>query len=189
MENNRSTFAEDCKIVNFKYEYPGYIDEVKFGIITALSEGELEQHYSKQLDEYRPYIVLSPAFGEIRAEFVKNEKKHAMRQLRSESIFGFDENTERLHHEIVIQDFLSELISIEEKSTRDSKLQEGLMLLSETQRRRIIQHFCYGMSERDIASKEGKEKSTVHESILAAMKKMRKFYLIPPQNASLSGNK
>ena len=189
MENIRNTFEEDCKIINLKYEYPGYIGEAKFGVITALSEDELEQRYAEQLVEYRPYIVLSPAFGEIRAEFVRNEKKYFMRQQRSENFFGFDENTELLHPEIVVQDHLSELIGSEERTKRNSKLSEGLMMLSETQRRRIIQHCCYGMSERDIAMREGKEKSTIHESILSAMKKLKKFYKIPPQNASPSGNK
>ena len=112
-----------------------------------------------------------------------------MRQQRSENFFGFDENTELLHPEIVVQDHLSELIGSEERTKRNSKLSEGLMMLSETQRRRIIQHCCYGMSERDIAMREGKEKSTIHESILSAMKKLKKFYKIPPQNASPSGNK
>lgn len=189
MENIRNTFEEDCKIINLKYEYPGYIGEAKFGVITALSEDKLEQRYAEQLVEYRPYIVLSPAFGEIRAEFKRNEWKHNKRQLRSISYFGFDENTVLRHPEIVTQDILSTLIESEERTERDSKLSEGLMMLSETQRKRIIQHFCYGMSERDIAMREGKEKSTIHESILSAMKKLKKFYETPPQNTSPCPNK
>ncbi len=189
MENIRNTFEEDCKIINLKYEYPGYIGEAKFGVITALSEAELEQRYAEQLGEYCPYIVLSPAFGEIRAEFVRNEKKHAMRQKRSESFFGFDENTELLHPEIVVQDHLTELIFSEERTERDSKLREGLMLLSETQRKRVIQHFFLEKTEREIAELEGKAKTTIHESICSAIKILKKFYGTPDQNASPSGNK
>ena len=129
MENIRNTFEEDCKIINLKYEYPGYIGEAKFGVITALSEDELEQRYSDQLGEYRPYIVLSPAFGEIRAEFVRNEKKYFMRQQRSESYFGFDENTELLHPEIALPDILTEMISSIDSKEEIKKLYAAMSLL------------------------------------------------------------
>ena len=189
MENIRNTFEEDCKIINLKYEYPGYIGEAKFGVITALSEDELEQRYSDQLGEYRPYIVLSPAFGEIRAEFVKNEWKNDKRQLRHDSCFGFDENTELHHQEIVVQDPLYELILSEERAERNSKLREGLLLLSETQRRRIIQYFVLSKNLMEIAAQEGKSLSTIHESICSALKKLKKFYETPEKNTSPSPNK
>ena len=176
MENIRNTFEEDCKIINLKYEYPGYIGEAKFGVITALSEDELEQRYSDQLGEYRPYIVLSPAFGEIRAEFVRNEKKYFMRQQRSESYFGFDENTELLHPEIALPDILTEMISSIDSKEEIKKLYAAMSLLSESEKERIIRHFCLGMTERKIAQLEGKSKNAIHQSLTAGIKKLKDFF-------------
>ena len=172
MENIRNTFEEDCKIINLKYEYPGYIGEAKFGVITALSEEELERSYAEQLSEYRPYIVLSPAFGEIRTEFVRNEKKHAMRRQRSESIFGFDENTESVHIEIACPGTEEEYLSLENQTEVSRMISE----LTEVQQRRIRMYFYEGYTMREIAEKEAVGLSKVEKSISQSIKKFRKQF-------------
>lgn len=176
MENIRNSFEEDCKIINLKYEYPGYIGEAKFGVITALSEDELEQRHSDRLGEYRPYIILSPAFGEIRAEFVRNEKKHAMRQRRSENLFGYDENTELLNPECQVQDYLTEMITRSDEEHEKKQLLMALDTLTDVERSRIVQHFGLGLSEREIADKERKSKNAVHLSLCSGMKKLKEFF-------------
>ena len=150
--------------------------EAKFGIITALPEEELEQCYAEILDEYRPYLVLSPSFGEIRAEFVRNEKKYFMRQQRSKSYFGFDENTELLHPEIALPDILTEMISSIDSKAEIKKLYAAMSLLSESEKERIIRHICLGMTERKIAQLEGKSKNAIHQSLTAGIKKLKDYF-------------
>lgn len=176
MENIRNNFEKDCKIINLKYEYPGYIGEAKFGVITALSEYELERCYSAQLAEYIPYIILSPYFGEIRAEFVRNEKKHTMRHQRSENIFGYDENTELLNPECQVQDYLTDMIAKADDEHERKLLLAALETLTDTEKTRIIQYYCLGLTEREIAKKEGKSKNAVHLSLCSGMKKLKKFF-------------
>ena len=169
-------FKKDCKVINLKYEYPGYIGNAKYGVITALTEDKLNQRYAAQLGEYRPYIVLSPAFGEIRAEFVRNEKKHAMRQQRSENLFGYDEKTELLNPECQVQDYLTDIIAKSDEEHEKSLLLDAMSTLTETEKSRIVQHYCFGLSEREIAEQEGKSKNAVHLSLCSGIKKLKEFF-------------
>lgn len=52
---------------------------------------------------------------------------------------------------------------------------ETMSLLSEVQRRRLMM-LAQGMSEREIARREGKEIKTIRESIDGARKKFKKFF-------------
>ena len=134
------------------------------------------RRYAAQLGEYRPYIVLSPAFGEIRAEFVRNEKKHAMRQQRSENLFGYDEKTELLNPECQVQDYLTDIIAKSDEEHEKSLLLDAMSTLTETEKSRIVQHYCFGLSEREIAEQEGKSKNAVHLSLCSGIKKLKEFF-------------
>lgn len=59
---------------------------------------------------------------------------------------------------------------------RDAKIKTALSHLTDTQQRRLIQHFLGGLSEREIARREGRDYKSVHESIVAAKKKFKKYY-------------
>ena len=47
METNTilEQFKDECQVIEFKYEYPGYVGYEQYGIITALSESELTEKY------------------------------------------------------------------------------------------------------------------------------------------------
>lgn len=40
-------FKFECKVINLSYEYPGYIGEEKWAIITGLTEEELNERYAE----------------------------------------------------------------------------------------------------------------------------------------------
>mgnify|MGYP000891201540 CR=1 FL=1 len=52
---------------------------------------------------------------------------------------------------------------------------EAIATLTEVQRRRYIQHHVEGLSVRDIADMEKSHFTSVHESLLAAEKKIKKY--------------
>lgn len=58
---------------------------------------------------------------------------------------------------------------------RNARVREAFSHLSETQKRRLLM-LAGGLSIRKIAEREGKDYSTVRESIEAAKKKFLKFY-------------
>lgn len=50
----KELFAKDCKLINLKYEYTGYIGQEKWAIVSELSEQELFEKYP---DEVKKYIA------------------------------------------------------------------------------------------------------------------------------------
>ncbi len=58
---------------------------------------------------------------------------------------------------------------------RDSRVREAFSHLSETQQRRMLL-LAGGLSEREIARREGKDIKTIRESIDGARKKFLKFF-------------
>ncbi len=57
----------------------------------------------------------------------------------------------------------------------------ALSQLTDTQRRRFIM-YASGLSTHEIARREGSNQKSVHESIEAARKKLKKFYADTPSN-------
>lgn len=45
-------FKFECKVINLSYEYPGYIGEEKWAIITGLTEEELNERYAEKIAIY-----------------------------------------------------------------------------------------------------------------------------------------
>lgn len=51
----KELFAKDCKLINLKYEYTGYIGQEKWAIVSELSEQELFEKYPDEVKKYIPY--------------------------------------------------------------------------------------------------------------------------------------
>ena len=154
-----------------KHEYSDYTGDEKYGIITGLTETELEAKYGSLLNEYRPFIVLDLAFAEVRNEYNRNEWKYDKRASRSLS-YGIDDEDFGSHHaEISVPDCLDQLIENEEHE----KLWSAIKKLTPLQQQRLIHHYFEGVSIRKIAEEEGTDHKTVLESMTAAVKKLKKF--------------
>lgn len=50
-------FKKDCKVINLKYEYPGYTGIEQWAIITDLSEDVLCTKYAEQVAPFRPWTI------------------------------------------------------------------------------------------------------------------------------------
>ena len=61
---------------------------------------------------------------------------------------------------------------------RNEVLCRSLNTLTEKQRKRIIHYYYDRMSEREIASYEGVDQKTVHESIIKGIKKLQNSKLL-----------
>jgi len=170
--NTIEQFKNECQVFEMKYEYPGYIGNERFGIITSLSSDELSTKYSDIIQDYEPYLLLSPEFGEVRSNFIRNERKHKRRQERTENIFGFDEATENTHEEIIDKTEPLDFILAQEKK---KMINDALKKLSVLQRERIEKYYFYGMGLAEIADEEHVNISAVDKSIKSALKKMKLF--------------
>ena len=98
-------FAQDCKLINLRYEYSGFTGTEKWAIITELSEEALWDKYPDVISRYTPFILLSMAQGEVISESHRNNDKYEKRSKRTiENSYVNDFTDERRHHEIYLSD-------------------------------------------------------------------------------------
>ena len=96
-------FVKDCKLINLKYEYNGYIGAERWAIITELSVKELWEKYPLVIERYSPFVHLSIAQGEVIDDTNRNEDKYAKRSSRTLDCYGYDdEMSSQFHKELAI---------------------------------------------------------------------------------------
>lgn len=177
---------KEYEIINLDYEYPGYKGVCTYAIISDLPEKVMLQKYEKELNEYAPFVYLTNEQGEAIRTYRKNEHKHEMRQLRRGDKYAYEDSTSEEHHRELIADDLFELVvaSLEREQIRDA-----INTLTDVQKRRVYLYFFEGMTEREIAQKEGVCHKAVEKSLTASLEKIKKFLLQGRQNDSLGGNR
>lgn len=79
LEQQELLFANDCKLINLRYEYHGYTGTEKWAIVTELAEEELWVKYPDVIRRYTPFILLSMAQGEVIDESCRNNDKYEKR--------------------------------------------------------------------------------------------------------------
>ena len=85
LEQQELLFANDCKLINLRYEYHGYTGTEKWAIVTELAEEELWVKYPDVIRRYTPFILLSMAQGEVITEYQNYEARERMRRLLSDT--------------------------------------------------------------------------------------------------------
>lgn len=183
LENKVEEFKKVCKVINLMYEYEscekevkGCIGNKKWGIITTLSEEELQSQFSAVVNTYySPYLLLTPEQGTVIVEYNNNESKHKMRSIRYGHAFDINDSDFDEHHpEIAI-----ETDPVEEIILKDNikKLRKKISSLKEVQKRRIIKYFFYDMTFEQIAEEEGVSHVAVKCSVDIAIKNLKKFLI------------
>ena len=163
-------FQEECKVINLRYEYDGYIGNEQWAIISELTEKEILEKYRPIVSDYIPFIVLTPAFGKVRDEYRRNEKKHNMRSVRGHC-YALDEDFENHHSEFAYSTFEEDVLQEEQIQA----LRKAILRLTPMQKRYLEKYFFDGKNLRQIAAEEGKSYATVYESYESALKKLKKF--------------
>lgn len=103
-------FRTECKVLNLRYEYPGYTGDIKWAIVSGLTEEEIKSKYPKQVKEYTPFVLLNSDYEAARRCYVRNENKHYMRAVRNGHAFAFGDNTEEHHTGIAVDSFEDDVI-------------------------------------------------------------------------------
>ena len=174
-------FSTECKLINLKYEYQGYTGTEKWAVVSELSEKELFEKYPDVISRYTPFVLLSVEQGEVISDFSKNEDKYRKRMNLTLDCFCFDdEMTAKFHQELCSYDELpfEKEERYEKQGIRELQIEavkEGIDLLTETQKRRLIAAFFEGKTYRTIAQEEGVSFTKVEKSIMQALKKIKKL--------------
>lgn len=186
LEQQELLFANDCKLINLRYEYHGYTGTEKWAIVTELAEEELWVKYPDVIRRYTPFILLSMAQGEVIDESYRNNDKYEKRAKRTIDVYGYEDDISEQFHRELITPFVDPFEQAEEERIEEekeqlrqleiAKVRKVLEMLKPVQRERMIKAILLGMSSRKIAKEEGVYYSVVDKSIAAARKNFKKFY-------------
>lgn len=178
LAETKKRFAEECKVINLKYEYRGYTGDEQYAIVSELSERELWEKYPDIIQTYVPFVLLSVAQGQVIEDFDRNEDKFEKRQKRDKDILSFaSDDTERFHARLIEEDFVEGLLREETRFSECRALQKAFEVLTPVQSRRIIKYYVQRRTLREIAKEEEVCFSMVDKSIKSGLEKMRKYLI------------
>ena len=177
----KQEFQSECKVINLKYEYEGYIGEEKWAIISELSEKELFEKYPDIISRYIPFVLLSIEQGKAIYEFKRNESKFYKRSLNNEDAFGYDDELIGIFHsEVVVPNFVEQQITEEYEENRYQLkmklLDKALSSLTEKQYKYLIARYVTNKSAREIAKEEGVSHQAIEKHLNTAIKKVKKIF-------------
>lgn len=174
-------FQSECKVINLKYEYEGYIGEEQWAIVSELTEKELFEKYPDIVSHYIPFVLLSVEQGKAVYEFRRNESKFYKRSLNNEDAFGYDDELIGVFHsEVVVPGFVEQQITEEYEENRYQLkmklLDKALSSLTEKQYKYLIARYVANKSAREIAKEEGVSHQAIEKHLNTAIKKVKKIF-------------
>ena len=169
MTNTQRTgaFKRDCRVVNMKLEYPGYIEDIQWLIVSDLTEKQIMEMYPEEVKYYTPFIYMTREMFAPIVESDNNNRKYRRRAALHEDLFGYEDG--------IFERFHSELFSDPFDQPDWSDLHAAISKLSTSQQVRVHLWAFEGMSFVEIAKQEGVAKQTDQESVASALKKMKKY--------------
>ena len=171
MKALQEVFKNDCTVIDFAEEYPGFTGSPRYMISTRMTQEDLEQRYGPLLDSLRPYIYDSGPMGEAIARYKKNEQKHWKRKKRKDRGFYYsvDEDFDEHHPECCDDGGIGNW-------ELSDQLKEAMILLSPLQRRRLILVYAHKFTLEEVARAEGVSTTAIFHSNTKALNKTRKNY-------------
>lgn len=162
-------------IIDLVEEYRNENAEIKWAVVTDLTELELLHRFGEEIKNYSPYLILSVEQGEAIFSFHKNNEKFKWRYRHKEICGLSDEVVSIYRKDKYDEDQTEDMLRC---AIRNEVLCRSLNTLTEKQRKRNIHYYYDRMSEREIASYEGVDQKTVHESIIKGIKKLQNSKLL-----------
>ena len=177
----KEEFQNECKVINLKYEYEGYIGVEQWAIISALTEKELFEKYPDIISRYIPFVLLSVEQGKAVYEFRRNESKFYKCSLNNEDAFGCDDELIGIYHSVVVApSFVEQKITEEYEENRYQLkmklLDKALSSLTEKQYKYLITRYVANKSAREIAEAEGVSHQAIEKHLNAAIKEVKKIF-------------
>lgn len=169
---NNEKFKQECKIINLKYEYPGYKGKIQWAIITDLSKNELLLRYPNEIESFSPFICIPLSQGKVFDEFNRNEDKFQKRNKNNGHMFDLADGEFETHHKELAVNDLEDRIAL---SFEISELKIAINRLKPIQNQRLLKYYFMGKTIRQIAKEEDVNISAVNKSILSALENLKKF--------------
>ena len=171
-------FKKECIIIDFDEHY-GTSNPYgcKYGISTILdSVEEMYDKYARQLEAYKPYVLLEQDMAVVMRIFERNERKHQKRV--EEIVYNYKSKSKGAKKLMLEAEYNTGLDFTVDEVLKNLKLDElrlALDELTEKQQSRVIRHYLLGYSLTEIASEDDCSVVAVHDSVNQGMDKLKKL--------------
>lgn len=142
-------------------------------ITYKMIDGQLMKIQTVSETEYLDEIWWMPIVTICEERLGRNQERRESGKVS----LSVEEGDEDLDPALVEPDFLETMIKAEDKAENHRRLTEALKTLTEVQRKTILLYYSRpGMTERMVADILGVKQQSVHDNIIAALKKLRKNF-------------
>lgn len=155
-------FTRVCRFIKCADEYECWQGEEKYIIISDRTKQDLEKKFPEIMTALSPYTLISKEMMKVIKCSRANDDKHFQRGVRSIDIENLYETVGNLYDA--------------ERHVWYTEIQDGLMTLSEKERKRILKCYLYGYSKQEIAACENAVEGAIRKSILSGAKKLKKYF-------------
>ena len=173
-------FKEKYTFFDCNREYPGWTGEERYTIYADCDVSEIEKEFPEIIAAMSPVLIMPTELKPIRDQYKQNEDKYEKRNKHNQSIFELDEEAERIHPELCVPDFITEMEEQEIKDKHDDEIRNicGWILskLTETQKRRLILYYVCNKKLKEIAEIEKCSIEAASKSIKNSEKIFSEFY-------------
>lgn len=158
-------FNNECKYINLRKEYPEFVGNEKWAIVSDLPEKEIREKYAVIIERFRPFLCLTFEQAKPIVQFHSNNRKHIRRNTNFGDAYGYDDTLfEKFHPELVFDPYQQQDWEF---------LNNAIDKLPEAQNRRIRKRFFQEMNNVEIAKEEGVSSQAVDLSIKSAIENLK----------------
>ena len=163
-----SSFDEECSVINLCKEYgSSYVGDIRFALVSRLSEEQIKATYAREIEQFTPFVVISPEMYEAFTETSDNNERERKRDALYHDPFALE------LAELILVDEFANPVRICESIYVIASLIDRMLSLPENQGTRMYKKYVLGFSTREIANQEGVSMDTVQKCLLEARKSIK----------------
>lgn len=155
---------KEFMVIDLVKEYAGataFVGTEHYAIVTELSEEELTSSFGKELEPYKPYVIISREMYRAMQETHRNDNREHWREMFCHDSFSFD-------MEKLPVDWKADPALICESLQTVEYILAKMMELPDCQGLRLYDKYIIGFSNKEIALKDGVSKRAVRKMIRRA---------------------
>ena len=161
---------KDFQIIDLKKEYTDYKEDIRFAIVTDLSEDKLHEDYEDVINDYCPFVIITFAMCEAMEDTFLNDDRERFRDRAHHDAFALEEA-------MFLIDELSNPVRISESRYNMSVIFARMSELPNNAGRRLYKNYVIGFSIREIAEQEKASYWEVVKCIYRAKPELRQVFV------------
>lgn len=158
----------EFKVIDLEKEYAGatpFVGKEHYAVVSDLTEEELTASFSKELEPYEPFVIISREMYSAMLETHRNDNREHWRDMFCHDSFAFD-------MEKLPIDWKTDPALICESIQTVEYILAKMMELPEHQGLRLYDKYIIGYSTKEIAIKDGVSKHSVRTGVRRAKHKI-----------------